>query len=564
MSHDSIQRNSLGRLGWLASSKISSQRQTHAEPHIEHLPVELLAKVLLLALPLPDTKALEYPDACTSYMHSLYKLRLVSRIWKEVVDSTPDLWALVSWGFSDDVNISNMDKSRNGLSYYLTDPAPTLETMHLRCSVENPAHEPFPLFCHHVSTVRYVNLTHIAFHPSPSPFYNLTDFSLCSIWGVEIAIEWITEVLRGSPQLERLCLANLVLQIPALSSPIAAIDLFYLKAFRLYEIDGRAIDYIIRLINAPNCVQFQLECNGIGADDYDLSLLLDSGLASFEPTIQNIIYAMSCPIVSIDVDSISWGQRIPSNFISDGIPFCHLSLRRVSFVAIVRWVERVVESTRLDRGPDLRFPGLFHISSTTLLTNAEIASRLKHFKSITHITATDSTVDVGQLLQLLGEPGPEPWFPCLEQLAVHAYGWEARQLLEMLQTRLSRSSQLIPRFVMIQPKLYGDFAGPAHRVVFDPDIWREIRAMEEVDAVYPDDEDMRADRKLFSPKYENGFFEAETVIPKALQLLRSNPTSGREATLAKRGASIIAVPNGLMAHRYALKLSAFCLLEIFA
>ncbi|KAG8923436.1 hypothetical protein FRC00_006268, partial [Tulasnella sp. 408] len=307
-------------------------------PHIEQLPVELLAKILHLALPPIDVRALEYPDACTDYMHSLYELQLVSN--------------------------------------------PTLETMHLRCSVENPAHEPFPLLGHHVSNIRYVNLTLIAFHPSPSPFHSLTDFSLCSTWADGITAEWIIEVLRESPQLERLRLANLNLQIPTFSEPMAAIDLLHLKSFRISGIDGKATDYVIRLIKAPNCIQFQLDFNGRGAEDYNPSLILDNALTSFEPIFQSIVHALPRPFLSIEAGCIFWGRYAPPDYDPDPTPFFHLSIRNVPFLAIIRWLERVVDPTRVDRGPDERpLMGAFYISSITLLTNAEIASRLKHLKS---------------------------------------------------------------------------------------------------------------------------------------------------------------------------------------
>ncbi|KAG9041809.1 hypothetical protein FS837_011704 [Tulasnella sp. UAMH 9824] len=531
----------MSEIDLILSSTTSSESQTPTEPYIEQLPVELLAKVLLLALPLPDTNGLAYPNACTDYMRSLYKLRLVSRTWKEFVDSTPGLWALVSWEFPDHLNISNMVKSRNeplvvgcsrrtkwgeepvsclrflqlveparhrwqvvwldyvlpeGLSSYFADPAPMVEAIHLRYTLDSPHHEAFPLFGHHVSNIRYVNLTYNTLHPSPSPFRNLTSFSLCPLWGGGVAIEWITEVLRASPQLERFCLTNLELQIPASSLPIEAIDLPYLNGLRLYEIDGRAIDYIMRLINAPNCTQLQVYCIGRDADDYDPSLLLDSGLTPFEPIIQNIMSTMLAPLVSIDADSIEWGDYTPPDWDSDRTQFCHLYIRRASFLAIIRWVERVVESTRLSSGPGWSCVGSFNISSTALLENAEMASRLKHFKSITSIVATEPTVDVAQLLQLLGEAGPEPWFPCLQNLTVHAYGWKAQQLLEMLRTRSSRSSQPVLRLVMIKSGFWVDFAGRGKQVVFDSDIWREIRAIKELHVDYPGGEDKRADRKV--------------------------------------------------------------------
>lgn len=499
-----------------------------------NLPVELLTQVLHRALPPIDTQALVHPDACSDYMQALYKLQLVAKRWKEVVDATPVLWALVSWGFADRQNVANMDKSQNspllvhcsgttrdgpddgvsclhflelieparhrwqvlwldsvlpeGLPRHLAEPAPTLETINLNCcpgDFDNP--EVFTLFGHHVSNVRSVSLMQLAFHPSPSPFRDLSYFNLYSTRGSRIAVDWIEEVLRGSPQIERLCLIDVDVQTPTAPKPIATIKLVHLKSLTTDQMDGSAIDYIIRRIEAPNCIQFQLAYDGERAEDYDPSLLLDSALASFEPLLQDIFHRMPDPYLSIDENSLFWGQNGSLSWESDFTPFFHLGVEEVPFLAVIRWVDRVIDPTRLGRDLSQRpLVGSLHITGTTPLADPEIASRLKHLQSVTQISAEVSTADVRQLLRILGDAGPEPWFPYLRQLNVHAYRWEAKELLEMIRARLSRPSPLVPQLtVTIQRHIFPRFPEAGNRVIFEPDILQEIRAIKGVNVVYP-------------------------------------------------------------------------------
>ncbi|KAG8911236.1 hypothetical protein FRC01_005822, partial [Tulasnella sp. 417] len=496
---------------------------------IDALPAELLIKVLQLVLPPIDLRPVDNPtDMSRVYIKALFQLQLASRRWKEVLDTTPGVWALVSEGFPDHQNIANMDKSHNhpltvyrtgkkigdaegdlgscleflqliestrqrwrvlrlngvlpgDLPHYVAEPAPILETIDLSTFPRGPDNsEVLTLFGHHVSTLRYVNMMSIAFHPCPSPFHDLISFSLYHTRGNWIDVEWIMEVLRGSPHVERLCLADMDLQMPTLGTSSPPVDLSHLKSFRTWSIEGRAVDYIIRRINTPNCIQFQLSFDSEGADDYDTSLLLDTALASFEHIFQNIIHEMPNPSLSVHPNSIYWGQHPWPPFRPESKlnPYFLLDIREVPFPAVIRWIDRVVDPTRSERSPSLEpLAGTLYITDNTSLTEAEIASQLKHIKSITEIS-TLAPADVGQVLQLLGEAGPEPWFPHLQHLNLHADGWEARELLNMARARSSRPSRPAPQLtIIIKAETSPRFLGPVNRVAFDPDTLREIRAL---------------------------------------------------------------------------------------
>ncbi|KAG8927651.1 Fungalysin/Thermolysin Extracellular metalloproteinase 5 [Tulasnella sp. 417] len=297
------------------------------------------------------------------------------------------------------------------------------------------------------------------------------------------------EVLRRSPQIERLCLVDMDLQMPTFGTPIAAVDLAYLRLFRTWGIDGRAVDHIIRRINAPNFAQFQLAFDGEGMEDYDTSLLLDSALASFEPILQNLIHKMPNPSLHIGPNSIFWGQYswLPLSPESKLNPYFLLDIKEVPFPAVIRWVDRVVDPTLPDRSPSQKpLVGALYITDNASLEDAEITSLLKHLKSITQISA-QASADVSQLLRLLGEAGPEPGFPHLQQLNLRAYGWEARKLLDTIRARSSRSFQPAPDLtIVIEAETYPRFMDPGKRVVFDPDTLREIRALKGADPVQQD------------------------------------------------------------------------------
>ncbi|KAG8911237.1 hypothetical protein FRC01_005823 [Tulasnella sp. 417] len=490
---------------------------------MDGLPTELVIKVLHLALPPIDLEErASLIGISKDYLKALFQLQLVSSRWKEVLDGTPSFWALVSMEFPDRQNTANLDKSSNypltvygipslldgmdkvesclsflklirttrprwrvlwlylmlqeALSHFLTEPAPILETIHLvSLPVIADNREVFTLFGHHVSTLRSVHLMNIAFYPSPSAFHNIISFHLLYTRGNEVPVEWVMEVLRGSPQMESLRLVEMDLQVPTFSTPVEVINLAHLKSLRITGISRSAIDYIFRRIDVPNCIQFEL---GYYGQDYDGSLILDRVLSSFEPMIQNLVHKMPNSSLHMKSNNVFWGEfpwLEPGSRIK---PYVSVNIGAASFLAIIRWVERVVDPTSSDRslGPNA-LAGELCITNTTPLADTEIVSRLKRLKSITAIS-TESSADVGQLLQLLGEAGPEPSFPSLRQLYLHAHRWQAPQLLEMVRARLSRLPQPVPHLsIVIEEETYPALADPGNTVVFDPDTLHEIRAL---------------------------------------------------------------------------------------
>lgn len=83
----------------------SPTRQTPIAP-ISELPPELLSYVFRLSLPMidPMQERLHWHDSeCRGYITRLYNLRCVSTLWRDVIDVTPSMWALVSFSWPQEV-----------------------------------------------------------------------------------------------------------------------------------------------------------------------------------------------------------------------------------------------------------------------------------------------------------------------------------------------------------------------------------------------------------------------------------------------------------------------------
>ncbi|KAG9018157.1 hypothetical protein FRB90_012065 [Tulasnella sp. 427] len=81
---------------------------------ISSLPDELLDFIFLLALPYPDVLATEWwwsDQPCHPYMAALFSLRRVCKLWKNLADSTPALWSVISSTFTRELNEAFLARS---------------------------------------------------------------------------------------------------------------------------------------------------------------------------------------------------------------------------------------------------------------------------------------------------------------------------------------------------------------------------------------------------------------------------------------------------------------------
>lgn len=486
---------------------------------MDYLPVEIIAPVMHLALPPIDPKHLASPNACADYMRALHEFRLVSWTWRAVLDAIPELWALVSSSFSADRIIKNLQNSRNSqltihyrgsssrlskihfmqlvephrhrwrvvwldggsledFLHQLSHPAPLLETIYLHGYVPTTYDlESFSLLGHQVSNIRHVDLMQVLPYLNPSPFQDLRTFKLWYIWAHPISVDWLVEVLQRSPRLEELCLLDLNLQVPTMTAPIVTVTLDYLTLFNIKDIESNVVDYILRRINAPNCVQFRLTIDDAQPTNYDPSLLLDSALSSFEPVVQKL--GRNAHLI-MGVNSIFWYNTSLLEPMPLPIPFLLLEIEEIPLPPMIRWVERVVDPTNSDEHPDERV-GTLYIGRGTPLGDAEIVSQLIRLKSVTQIWAQETGTDVRRLLRILGADGPEPAFPRLRKLGLQADGWNAHELLEMVSARFSEPARRCPHLVVsVRAPDYRDGGGSA----FAPDTLSAIHAIAGVTVLF--------------------------------------------------------------------------------
>lgn len=156
-------------------------------------------------------------------------------------------------------------------------------------------------------------------------------------------------------------------------------------------------------------------------------------------------------------------------------PFIRLAVEGTSFLSSLRWATRVVEPRSSSKAVGALYP-----DSGIDLGNAEIVSLLQSFRSVTVLWAARSDADIGTLLKLLGGFESTPLLPRLRELHLRGWGWELKDLLEMVRARFIRPSlTCCPLTVKIlSTKIHHLIFGPP--VSLDDDTLGEIRSVKGV------------------------------------------------------------------------------------
>ncbi|KAG8945320.1 hypothetical protein FRC04_000855 [Tulasnella sp. 424] len=493
---------------------------------LNKLPTELLLVILQLSLPPLDLQTLQLESCCRSYMRALLELRLVSTLWKEVVDTAPWLWAVLSSTLPLDQNITNIHRSGDwpmiihyvgthpllevpeqiasdlkflfhigeihhrwqlvwfgeigveGVFQSLNEPASQLQTLYIHnLSVDVLQEEELLKIPEQLPSIKHLDLKGVRLSEFMSPFLGLISLELDEIRGDGIAAHWLLETVDGSPNLERLSLKSVPLRLPAPSPSDPTITHNKLRSLQI-DLKGEAADFLLRHIHAPHCIHFKLVI-ATSRRDYDSSLILDTALQRFEPTLQEICHVAKGSSIDIEEQGVAWSVGKSANWEHTEEPFIRLAVEGPSFLSILRWIKRVVEPS------SRRTVGVLHLDRGVPLGNAEAVSLLGGLRSVTTIRAIRRGADIPRMLQLLSGYNYEPFLPLLSDLYLRGWGWAPQELFTMVRARFSPLATTCSQLKIEVHDWKGTSGDSINVMEFDVDTLREIRVVKGVTVEFP-------------------------------------------------------------------------------
>ncbi|KAG8920029.1 hypothetical protein FRC01_000971 [Tulasnella sp. 417] len=295
-----------------------------------HLPVELLTFILILLF--PDTG-----DRSKNDMAEIYRLRLVSKLWKELIEGAPTLWTDVSLAYPPDVvrdclrwsknqplQISitdtwsypmealieflqllqpqshrwktlsyhtsgrpNLDRVR--IRHFLESPAPMLQSLHLR--PDELGGDPRVNFAGGVAKeLKHFSLAYASLSECSDLLHGLETLILD---GVDTGpAEELLSIFVRSPALRRFEFWNLEEdQSSATTSVISSLDLVAnsLEEVVIQVSDPRFITLILSQVSMPNCKSLELSADFSELGDDFPGRILDDALAQFIPRIREAL-----------------------------------------------------------------------------------------------------------------------------------------------------------------------------------------------------------------------------------------------------------------------------------
>lgn len=303
---------------------------------LHRLPIELFVHILQLSLPLPE----EGPD----YVFHLDKLRLTCRRWRDAIEGTPSLSAVVAVGhgwsrvntalekmrgtyplhiycgsttnskcsqvllqlgnYIDrcqtlDVEMREWDETRVHL---LSSPAPRLRRLRIEGfrALDASTNQNFNLFSGYAERLEDIRAWGCEL-PWESPvFRGLISLELCFCRGLKIS--HLVGILVASPDLTSLDLTknNYVTDIHP--DPDAALEMIRLKALTINDISADRLTPVFDAFRAPNCQRFHLQVE-LGEHENATTFLL-STLSPYRSFLQTTLANHSKGFIEIPREHI--------------------------------------------------------------------------------------------------------------------------------------------------------------------------------------------------------------------------------------------------------------------
>ncbi|KIO15654.1 hypothetical protein M407DRAFT_34385 [Tulasnella calospora MUT 4182] len=449
------------------SNEVTRQDSNATVLHISQLPTELLAEMIRLALPSVDIM-LPHMDVCVFvHVRGLYTMRLIAKQWQEIIDGTPTFWTyvlstlpphvnkatisrsgtcpltIISAAMTSD-NVDNHPSTDNFLgslahtyprwsayigpvvSGYLDKPAAHLQTIILG---EGHGTEAFELLGGSTTGLRHVDIRKAPIQWKAGLFTQLKVLKLEKVFSDGLTTTHLLEILRASPCLEHLELS--LMHAAAIDHPPSSpvITFPHLRHIYFYLCRGDFIGAILRHIQAPACLQFNLTIS-LRYGEPKLPRFLNEDLWTFKELLRAIHNRYGSSEIILDSGHFEWNSPAPgardhpafSVFI-----FCRLP------VPCIQWVENILQS---DRGLSICF---------NCHTNMprEVYEILAPMQCVTRVEIDNTLIRQEVLIALgfAGEPqsaNPSlPSLPCLRELVLGGRNWTAQNLLDMVRSRFN-------------------------------------------------------------------------------------------------------------------------------
>ncbi|KAG9047095.1 hypothetical protein FS837_003080 [Tulasnella sp. UAMH 9824] len=423
---------------------------------IAKLPLELISYII--ALGLPETSSSE------ERMKVLYSTRMVSRSWRNAIDSTPSLWNVISSNLPLRVNSTIVQRSgccsldvyitarasvsgnrakRSGFtklaelaakeigrwstaslrlpfpdacSSHLSSPAPLLRSLCVTSrSPSNPA-TPVALFGGIAPRLEVLEVNGVQMDWT-SPFIRgLRELDLSDMNDGEISTQQVLEILAITPLLEKLFISNSILDHRLLPLEIPWIRLPNMKIINLSDINEQPLGIILSSIRTPNCNSLMArgwEEDGVSPDSFP-----EPAFTHFTDFLRRTLSTNNNSELRFFDDGLEWNSRSASPHGPDFV----LSIRYGSTTIGVEWATRVIGLGAQELVHDLELT----ISRSELAENEFAAYHsISRWQSVTNLTVEYGDPPPRPLLDLFGRCedsedgiGPIPAFPRLETLVL--------------------------------------------------------------------------------------------------------------------------------------------------
>lgn len=458
------------------------------------LPNELRAALLQLSLPEIDTLATHpVPGVCRSYVARLYALRQVSASWRDIIDGTPTLWAIVSsttpiqivaaclsrsetcpllihYGGYEARKMMTMKERESFLQFFdLTNPhrhrwavawleivpdfavnffnaaTPLLHTVKLTSIGSRATLQPNPTTPSDTAFGNEIKLLHnVELRGGPANwglghFRGLRSWSMMELLGDGLTTQHILGVLQENPLLEVLKMDELNIRIhPDDTTLLTPISLPRLTSIILRGLKGDAVDHILRRIRTPIDMIHRFSIAVWSWGRLDPIKLLTDVLASWSPAFQRAHRSSGGSKFCLSaLGTFYW--------IANGIQ-TEFSLYFFGLKAVtgVQWMADILSQT------DQPGPGTSVECWSTVLESAETMNILGSTEKITrldaHMRHNEESMQI--LLQALSDP-TRPAFPWLETLNLDGLRWGMGSIVNMIQARFTDNRTGVARL----PKL---------------------------------------------------------------------------------------------------------------
>ncbi|KAG8918280.1 hypothetical protein FRC01_001946 [Tulasnella sp. 417] len=445
---------------------------TVSVPAISQLPTELLAEILHSTLHLAKPNYGTVDIGICSYMQRLYTLRRVAKHWQEVIEGTPTFWTFVLSALPPHVNAMAILRSKNHtlsvvyaptmfgrrldrltpkdflatvahtrprwsaydgpvVPEYLESPAPLLRKMCLSGTFDDESDmKPLDLLGGCTADLRQVDLSGISIDWKMGMFSHLDSLILRDLGWDGLTTTHLLDFLRSSPCLEKLRLENV--HATADHGPSShPITLHHLRSIELADCEGNIVASSLSQIRAPSCIRFYVYPNL--ENQLNLPRFLDEIFQPFKGILRAIHERNGRSQIAIDSSGLHW-QTFAE--VVDNHSFC-IGISCSNSANCIRWVERILQSSlglriALDCGANL---------------SEDVLETIAPMRCVTEVCLTGDwhRTEIRPIFKFLGKrvvTSPHlPSLPCLRELRINSGGWNAQDLLGMLQSRFSLFSQ---------------------------------------------------------------------------------------------------------------------------